>query len=118
MSQAQEPTASQSQAPVGSQPTDAPKVLAGGNMDPTNPMSGMENPEAQGKAEDMGTTIPSQGPPPEVSNEPVDETASGGTETATGSGSQAEAGGGPITSTEDKQSEAAPGSQAPPGSQA
>lgn len=40
------------------QPTDAPKVLAGGNVDPTNPLAGghagLENPEAAKKAEDMG----------------------------------------------------------------
>ena len=27
-----------------------PKVLSGGNMDPTNPMAGLENPEAEKKA--------------------------------------------------------------------
>ncbi len=36
------------------QPQDEPKVLAGGNLDPTNPVPGIENPEAQEKAKDMG----------------------------------------------------------------
>lgn len=29
-------------------------MLAGGNLDPTNPVPGIENPEAQQKAKDMG----------------------------------------------------------------
>lgn len=36
------------------QPTDEPKVLGGGNMDPTNPLAGLENPEAEAKATEMG----------------------------------------------------------------
>ncbi|KAG2424580.1 hypothetical protein HXX76_014460 [Chlamydomonas incerta] len=123
--QAQEPTASQhqSQQPnlTGSQqqPTDAPKVLAGGNADPTNPLAGghagLENPEAQKKAEDMGATIPSQGPPPELSNEPPAETASGGTQSGTQSGA-----GAPTETTETAPTETAKetGTQPAPGSQA
>ncbi|KAG2448396.1 hypothetical protein HYH02_006288 [Chlamydomonas schloesseri] len=126
MSQAQEPTASQNQSQqpnvTGSQqqqPTDAPKVLAGGNVDPTNPLagghSGLENPEAQKKAEDMGATIPSQGPPPEISNEPA-ETASGGTQSGTQSGA-----GGPTegtTATAPTETAQETGTQPAPGSQA
>ncbi|KXZ55093.1 hypothetical protein GPECTOR_3g248 [Gonium pectorale] len=108
MSQAQEPTASQSQhEPQGSQPQDEPKVLGGGNMDPTNPFVGMENPEAKKKADDIGQTIPSQGPPPELSTEPINEPTSG---SQPQSGSQQEAG----EPTENIPS----GSQPPPGSQA
>ncbi|EFJ50377.1 hypothetical protein VOLCADRAFT_88927 [Volvox carteri f. nagariensis] len=75
MSQAQEPSASQHEV---QQPTDEPKVLGGGNMDPTNPLAGLENPEAEAKATEMGTTIPSQGPPPELSTDPDNEPTCGG----------------------------------------
>ncbi|GLC43477.1 hypothetical protein PLESTB_001561400 [Pleodorina starrii] len=104
MSQAQEPSASQHQTVP--QPTDEPKVLGGGNMDPTNPLAGLENPEAEAKATEMGATIPSQGPPPELAEET--ETSGGSEESG---GSQQQAGEG-----ETVQENVGAGSQQPPSS--
>ncbi|GIL56364.1 hypothetical protein Vafri_11733 [Volvox africanus] len=107
MSQAQEPSASQQQL---QQPTDEPKVLGGGNMDPTNPLAGLENPEAEAKAIEMGASIPSQGPPPELSEESITEPASSGNQND-------EARGGSQQATE-RETVQESGSQPAPGSQA